>query len=201
MPENALDLALDAPVAATDGPLGRLAHVILNPESGAATHLVVREDALPNALRLVPKKYIGRADAHGVSLTIPRKRAGELKEYIQADYYPPSFFLGLAKAEETNLPFAPSGWTFEHPATPEGSVALAGHEPVLATDGKVGRVDGVLADPHTGRVTHLLLRRGHLWGAREVQVPAGLVSRYEAGQVILSADKATVGALPDVHEG
>ncbi|EHJ48580.1 hypothetical protein DFW101_2576 [Solidesulfovibrio carbinoliphilus subsp. oakridgensis] len=201
MPENALDLALNAPVAATDGPLGRVAHVIINPESGTATHLVVREDALPNTLRLVPKKYCGQAGPGAVTLTISRKRAGELKEYIQADYYPPSFFLGLAKAEETRLPIAPSGWTFEHPATPEGSVALAGHEPVLATDGRAGRVDGVLADPHTGRVTHLLLRQGHLWGAREVQVPAGLVSRYEDGQVVLSVDKAALGALPDVHAG
>ncbi len=201
MPEQALDLALDAPVKATDGLLGHVAHVIVDPATGTATHLVVREAALPNALRLVPKKYLAKPGPDGVRLTIPRERAAKLREYIQTDYYTPSFFLGLAKAEQANLPLAPSGWTVEHPATPEGYVALAGHEPVLATDGAVGRVDGVLADRHTGRVTHLLLRQGHLWSAREIQVPAGMVAAYADGQVRLAVDKATVGALPDVHEG
>ena len=69
---------------------------------------------------------------------------------------------------------APSGWTVERPATPEGAVALVGHETVLATDGKVGRVDGVLVDRASGRVTHLVLREGHLFGHREVQVPAAM---------------------------
>jgi sporulation protein YlmC with PRC-barrel domain len=199
MPDKTVDLALSAPVHATDALVGRVEHVIINPETGSATHLVVREAQLPNALRLVAKKYIARTGPDGVFLSIPAKRLETLKEYIQTDYYAPAFFLSLAKEEHCKLPMAPSSWSVEHPATPEGFVALVGHEPVLATDGKVGRVDGVLADRHTGRVTHLLLRQGHLWGTREVQVPAGLVARYEDGQVVLSVDKAAVGALPDAH--
>jgi len=199
MPEQAIDLALAAPVHATDGLVGHVEHVIINPESGTATHLVVREAELPNTLRLVAKKYIAKAGPDGVFLSLPADHVAKLAEYIRTDYYSPAFFLGLAKAEHAKLPLAPSGWTVERPATPEGYVALVGHESVLATDGKVGRVDGVLADRHTGRVTHLLLRQGHLWGTREVQVPAGMVAQYEEGQVALSVDKATIGALPDVH--
>ncbi|MHC1712705.1 MAG: hypothetical protein AB9872_11215 [Solidesulfovibrio sp.] len=199
MPEQANDLALSAPVHATDALVGRVEHVIINPESGVATHVVVRETQEPNTLRLVPKKDIAKTSADGVFLTVSAKHMATLKEYIQVDYYSPAFFLALAKKEHCKLPMAPSGWSVEHPSTPEGFVALVGHEPVLATDGKVGQVDGVLADRHTGRVTHLLLRQGHLWGAREVQVPAGLVARYEEGQVLLSTDKATIGKLPDVH--
>lgn len=201
MPERIFDLALAAPVTATDGPVGQVAHVIIDPSHGRATHVVVRESQLPNALRLVPEKFVAEADASGVRLTVPRKRFEAMREYIQTEYYPPSFFLGLASKEQCKLPMAPSSWTVERPATPEGFVPLVGHEEVVATDGKVGRVDGVLADHASGRVTHLLLRQGHLWGSREIQVPAGLVARYEAGRVLLSADKATVGALPDIHAG
>jgi hypothetical protein len=201
MPERILDLALSAPVATADGPIGRTEHIIIDPSLGRATHLVVRETELPNTLRLVPEKYVAKAEPDGISLSISRKRFETLREYIQTEYLPPSFFLSLAAKEHCKLPMAPSGWTVERLATPEGSVALVGHETVLATDGKVGRVDGVLTDHASGRVTHLLLRQGHLWGAREVQVPAGLVARYEEGQVVLSVDKAAVGALPDAHEG
>jgi sporulation protein YlmC with PRC-barrel domain len=199
MSERTVDLALAAPVAATDGPVGRVEHVIVDPSHGRATHLVVRETQLPNALRLVPEKYVAKARPDGVDLSISRKRFEGMREYIRTEYYPESFFLGLAGKEHCKLPMAPSGWTVERPATPEGFVALVGHEAVLATDGRIGRVDGVLADHASGRITHLLLRQGHLWGAREVQVPAGLVVRYEAGQVVLSVDKAAVGALPDAH--
>ncbi len=78
-------------------------------------------------------------------------------------------------------------------------MALVGHEAVLATDGKVGRVDGVLADRASGRVTHLVLREGHLFGHREVQVPAAMVARYADATVHLNVDKAAIAALPDVH--
>jgi len=199
MSEHAVDLVLSAPVRATDAPVGRIAHVVIDPTHGKATHLVVREDAPPNALRLVPEKYVAASGPDGVKLNIDARRLAGLKEYIQTDYYPPSFFLALAQKEHCRMPLAPSGWTVERPATPEGSVALFGHEPVAATDGEVGKVDGVLVEAHTGRVTHLVLRKGHLWGAREIQVPAGLVAGYEDGTVRLSVAKAAVAALPDAH--
>lgn len=201
MPNPALDLTLAAPVAATDAAVGRVENVIIDPHLGKITHIVVREDALPNTLRLVPEKYIAAATPEGVRLDIGQKRLAQLKEYIETDYFAPGYFLSLAKTEHVKLPMAPSSWTVERPATPEGTVPLVGHEPVRAADGKVGRLDGVLCDRHTGRVTHLVLRQGHLWGAREVQVPAGLVAGYEDGEVVLSVSKAEVGALPDVHAG
>lgn len=201
MPIPALDLTLATPVAATDATFGRVENVIIDPHQGKATHIVVREDALPNTLRLIPEKYIAAATPQGVRLSLTGKQAAKLKAYIETDYFAPDYFLSLAKDEHVKLPLAPSSWSVERPATPEGSVPLAGHEPVRATDGTVGRVDGVLCDHHSGRITHLLLRKGHLWGTREIQIPAGLVAGYEDGDVVLSISKAEVGALPDVHEG
>jgi hypothetical protein len=58
MPERILDLVLNSPVAATDGPVGRVEHVIIDPGHGRASHVVVRESHLPNALRLVPEKFV-----------------------------------------------------------------------------------------------------------------------------------------------
>lgn len=199
MSEHAVDLVLHAPVSATDGPVGRVEHVILDPQHGRATHVVVRETELPNTLRLVAEKHIAKATPDGVVLSITRKHFELLQEYILTDYFSPSFFLGLAGQEQLTLPMAPSGWTVERPTTPEGAVALVGHEAVLATDGKVGRVDGVLADRASGRVTHLVLREGHLFGHREVQVPAAMVARYADATVHLNVDKAAIAALPDVH--
>lgn len=196
MHERSIDLTLSAPVFATDALVGRIEHVVIDPSHGRAISLVVREEALPGALRLVPEKYVAASDAKGVHLSIDAAKMAGLREYVTTEYYPPSFFLHLAAREHCRLPLAPSGWTVERPATPQGAVALSGHEPVHATDGKVGRLDGVLTEAHTGRVVTLLLRQGHLWGAREVAIPAGLVAAYEDGVVRLSVDTAAVAALP-----
>ncbi|MFP5259418.1 MAG: hypothetical protein ACLGQH_10385 [Acidobacteriota bacterium] len=198
MHERSIDLILSAPVHATDTLVGRIEHVIVDPSHGRATFLVVREDALPNTLRLVPEKYVAAADDTGVRLSIDAAKLAGLREYVTTQYYSPSFFLSLAAREHCKLPLAPSSWTVERPATPQGSVALTGHETVQATDGKVGRLDGVLTEAHTGRVVTLLLRQGHLWGAREVAIPAGMVAAYEDGVVRLGVDTAAVAALPSV---
>ena len=194
MPEKSVDLVPGAPVTATDGPVGRLARVIIDPEHDRAIYLVVEEADAPNTQRLVSEKYLVRAEKTGIALSLSRKHFAAQKPYIQTEYFSPEFFLTVAKQEACNLPLEPSSWTVERPATPAGAVALVGHEPVEATDGKVGQVDGVLLDRTGGHVTHLILRRGHLWGARDVLVPAGLVSRYEDGRVILSVDKAALTA-------
>jgi len=194
MPERIVDLVPGTPVTATDGPVGRLERIIIDPAHDRATHLVVRESDAPGTLRLVGEKYVVRADAKGVTLSLSRKHFAAQQPYILTEYFSPEFFLTVARQEQCKLPLEPSSWTLERPATPEGAVALVGHETVEATDGKVGRVDGVLLDRTGGHVTHLILRQGHLWGAREVLVPAGLVARFEDGRVILSVDKAAISA-------
>ena len=198
MSEHMLNLPLAAPVYAGKTLVGRVEHVIVDPSHGRATWLVVRENALPNTLRLVAEKFVAETGADGVHLSCDTAKLAAMREYVLTEYYPPSFFLHLAADEKCKLPLAPSGWTIERPATPAGSVALAGHETVWATDGKVGRLDGVHVEAHTGRVIELLLRQGHLWGAREVAIPAGLVAAYEDGAVRLAVDTATIGALPSV---
>jgi sporulation protein YlmC with PRC-barrel domain len=196
MPEHAFDVSLEAPVFADDARIGRVANVVVDPSHGRATFLVVREDALPNTLRLVSQKHVAASGPDGVRLACSPAKVAAMREYILTEYYSPEFFLHMAAQEHCKLPLVPSSWTVERPATPAGSVALAGHEAVHATDGKVGRLDGVHLEAHTGRVVYLILRQGHLWGAREVAIPAGLVAAYEDGTVRLSVDTATVAALP-----
>jgi sporulation protein YlmC with PRC-barrel domain len=82
--------------------------------------------------------------------------------------------------------------------TPAGEVAVARGTTVEATDGTVGQVDDFVVDPATERITHLVLRKGHLWGTRDVTVPVDAISRIDELAVRLKLDKRAVGALPSV---
>src|SRR5438045_4183547 len=76
-----------------------------------------------------------------------------------------------------------------------GEEELEGGEPVHAVDGEIGRVAGLRVDPGSHRVTHVLLQEGHLWGRKDVVIPASAVTKVEGG-IWLNLTKEQVEALP-----
>jgi hypothetical protein len=51
---------------------------------------------------------------------------------------------------------------------PPGEVEIRRGDHVQATDGHIGRVQGLVIDRRSGHVIHVLLQEGHLWGRRKV---------------------------------
>ena len=70
-------------------------------------------------------------------------------------------------------------------------------EQVHATDGDIGRVQGLVIDPRDHHVTHVLLQEGHLWGRKDVAIPIGAVTGVDDG-IQLSITKDEVQDLPPV---
>jgi sporulation protein YlmC with PRC-barrel domain len=81
---------------------------------------------------------------------------------------------------------------------PEGDVEVRRGEPVHATDGEIGRVQGFVIDPADHHLTHVLLDEGHLWGKKRVAIPVSAVANVNNG-VCLSITKDEVGELPPVE--
>ena len=78
---------------------------------------------------------------------------------------------------------------------PEGESEVAAHERVHAADGEIGRLKGFAVDPADHRVTHVLLREGHLWGHKEVAIPVSAVASVDDG-IWLNLTKKQVEELP-----
>ena len=68
-------------------------------------------------------------------------------------------------------------------------------EHVHAVDGEIGQVLGFIVDPDDQRVTHVLLKEGHLWGRREVAIPISAVTAIDEG-IRLNITKKQVEDLP-----
>ena len=81
---------------------------------------------------------------------------------------------------------------------PLHEVAVRRGEQVDATDGKIGIVQGLVIDPRTHHVTHILLQEGHLWGRRQVAIPIDAVSKVDSG-IRLDMTKQQVEDLPAVE--
>jgi sporulation protein YlmC with PRC-barrel domain len=81
---------------------------------------------------------------------------------------------------------------------PVGEVQVRRGDHVHATDGSIGRVQGLVVDPGDHHMTHVLLDEGHLWGKKEVAIPIAAVQSIEDG-VRLNLTKDEVGELPPVE--
>lgn len=108
----------------------------------------------------------------------------------------PYYGLGAVGAPGT-LPGSggPRERTYER--VPSREVQIRRGERVEATDGEIGRVQGLVIDPADHGVTHVLLQKGHLWGKRTVAIPIRAVV-HVGGSVRVQLSKAELGDLPPV---
>jgi sporulation protein YlmC with PRC-barrel domain len=67
---------------------------------------------------------------------------------------------------------------------------------VSATDGQVGKVDEFVINPENDKITHLVLREGHLWGQKDIMIPITEIDRTETDTVYLKLSKDAIEHLP-----
>ncbi|EFK06518.1 conserved hypothetical protein [delta proteobacterium NaphS2] len=195
-----MDFHPKAHVECTDGRIGRLEDIIINPKVERITHLVVRENDLGNSQRLVPEKYVKDADHKTVQLSIDKKEFEKMKSFIQEEYIPSNILLYMAD-QEGWYAGTPAAVFVEHEAIPEGRVAVQKGAKVYATDGHVGRVDEFLVQGKSGLITHLVMVEGHLWGKKDIAIPVTEIDHYEEdGDIRLKITKDQVEGLPVFDE-
>ena len=190
-----MDMHLNAHVECLDGRIGHLENIILNPKTERVTYLVVRGNDLQNTERLVPERLVKEASHDTVFLSISKKKFEGMKNFIQEEYIPANITLYMA--EQTGWDMGtPASVFVEHEAVPAGGLIVHKGAKVFATDGHAGKVDDFLVEKKTGRITHIIMLEGHLWGKKDISIPVNQIDRYEDGNIYLKIDKSGVEALP-----
>lgn len=184
-------------VACSDGVGGELRRVIVDPIPRQATHLVVGPQRWAGMGRLVPMDLVESGEE-------PRLRCSvaELEALKEADEL---LFLSGAGGQwgfGLGLGGMGAGYTgpqvFVSDRVPAGETEMERGDPVLATDGEIGRVQGLVVDATTHGVLQILLAEGHLWGQKRVLIPISAVNTVKDG-VHLSLTKDQVRDLPPVE--
>jgi sporulation protein YlmC with PRC-barrel domain len=199
-----MDIPLNAKVRCSDGLCGHTTEVILHPETGEVTHVVVREKHSPHVERLVPVHFVTEETTeHQVCLRCSADTLAGMQAFTRTEVLPERVShyegSGYLAAELVPARVVESKWvTVRHKELPKGEVAVRRGAHVEATDGRVGSVDAFLAEPKTERITHLLLRRGHLWGERDVAIPISHIERFSEDVIYLRIGKQAVKELPAI---
>jgi len=195
-----MDIPVNAEVYCTDGHCGRSTHVILEPATEKVTHLVVREKRWPHIEVLVPVAAVTATTPDSINLRYTRDRLAGLQHFIETEYIEVDIarYEGEAYFMRPHEYAEPEVLVVQHESIPTGELAVRRGTRVEATDGHIGRVDEFLVNPVDERITHLVLREGHLWGQREVTIPVSQIERIAEDAVYLNLDKHSVEALPAI---
>jgi hypothetical protein len=213
---EAIEYTIGSQVACGDGVCGELRRVVVDPIARVVTHLVVEPAHRQGSGHLVPVALLDPS-ARGLRVRCNLSEFSALEDAEETQFLPgavgpwgygqnqmlswPYYGLGMGGAQ--GLATGPQVLVVDR--VPSGEVEVRRGEHVHATDGPIGRVQGLVVDPADHHVTHVLLDHGHLWGHERVAIPIGSVAGVEDG-VRLKLCKREVRDLPpidvdDPHDG
>jgi hypothetical protein len=186
MPETSF--VLGARVDCTDGPCGVLHTLVVRPAGPQVTHLVVEPEGRIGLGRLVPIELVASSD-DAVSLSsdlrafnsLPLAESSEVVQDLSAGY----IFLHATPLPRKEV----------HEILPEGEEGLGAGTQVLATDGPIGGVGGLITSGDSHDVASVLVTEERLlWGHRTVVIPVATVATFDDA-VQLNVATADVGRL------
>jgi sporulation protein YlmC with PRC-barrel domain len=214
---------IGAAVTGRDGDIGKLTRVVVDPIARSVTHLVVEPKNLEGLTRLVPIGLVEAATPEQIKLSAGTADFEQLDPAEETQFLP--FQPGSPHWSEDEQQYAPGevlSWPYyslalegrgfgpgsmgvtgalplavTYDKVPLGEVAFQRGEHVHATDGEIGRVQGLVIDTSDQHVTHVLLQEGHLWGRKEVAIPISAVAEVDDG-IRLNISKHDVQDLPPV---
>ena len=179
---------IGAEVNCTDGQCGEVIRVVVDPAAEVVTHLVVEPTHREGLGRLVPLELVDLDAVGGASGDVTLRCS--LEEFDNLEAAEESYFLPGGNVGNITPPIITD-------TLPEGEIGIRKGQQVHATDGGIGRVQGLVIDRATHHVTHVLLHEGHLWGKKEVAIPIGAVKGIAEG-IQLTLTKHEVQDLPAV---
>jgi sporulation protein YlmC with PRC-barrel domain len=202
-----MEIPLNAQVVCTDGVFGRSEYILINPVHDQVTHLVVKEEASPNMEYVVPVNEVTKTVADTIQLRCSKAELMKMNPFIKtsviAEKVPDRNFgnmNGIYRIGSYYLPFVTAEITeyetIDKKQIPTGELAIHRGTHVEAMDGYVGNVDEFVINPKTDRITHLVMREGHLWGKKDVIIPLSAMDRTHEDTVFLKLDKHQIEALP-----
>jgi PRC-barrel domain len=185
--------AIGARASCSDGECGVLRRLIIHPDARTVTHLVIEPKHGTEPGRLVPVDLVGTAGGE-IRLRCTIAEFGDLDPADETELVegPGLGITSMTGGPPMGIP-EPAQVIFQD-VIPAGETEVCPGDPVYALDGEIGHVQGVLVDPDD-RVTHVLLKEGHLWGRKKVAIPISAVAGAEGG-IAVNLTKKQVQDLP-----
>jgi sporulation protein YlmC with PRC-barrel domain len=208
--------------------VGRVERIVLDPQTKAVTHLVVRHGLLNAVEKVVPLNLVVAARDEAVQLSDATPDLQTWPDFQEEHYiipdsgefladdglpfsseflyaYPPRLN-GADFGQQANAGFIVPGYKSKSPVVvtertiPEENIALKHGAKVIARDGKhVGNVERVVTENQTDTATHFLISKGLFLKERKF-IPTSWINTINDHEVHLAIGSRLLSGLPDYHE-
>ena len=193
--------------------LGRVAKVIMNPQTKELSHIVVQKGFLFTEDKILPLNLIDRANEAGLMLHVAAGNLEELPAFEESHYLPVDKTewddadyggnsvlywvppLGGWMGYPSIFPYPPPYAATTKQNIPENSVVLAaGTEVYSRNDELLGHVERILTDFPSEIATYFVLVAGMLPPKKKL-VPMTWVKHMSENKLYLSVSKSTIERL------
>jgi sporulation protein YlmC with PRC-barrel domain len=204
--DTRFEIRTGALVVATDGEVGRTDGIVVDPETGEVSGLIVRAVIQLGRDLLIPIEAVADATEDLVRPRLTREELVALPALDRHNYTRPApGWPFSARHHAANAlvrdpgPPVRDGFRCPPPGQPidlSDDVKLRPGQSVVNAEGEVGPLDLVLLDATTGQVSCLVVRRGGLAGQATL-VPPDLIGAVRGDQIILDATREQLRQLPE----
>lgn len=190
-----MDVRLGTPVEGTDGRIGQVTSLVIDPQTGEINSIVVRAEGTSTVDRVVPRSSITAYHADRIAVDVTRRDFFELPAYTGTRYVDPD---ALKVNTTVSVVNEQPGWHYaETHHVPSGMASCPRDMPVLDADGRrIGKLDWFIIDSERDHVSHIVLSEGHLFRKKDVAVPVGHIASLEGEQARLDLTADEVDKLP-----
>ena len=198
-----MDIPINAKVYCQNNLYGHTQAVILDPVKEVVTFVVVKERKAPHTQRLVPIDMIDASPADSIYLKCEEAALNDLPPFVEADYIQANVphFVQAYDMYYMEPVVVPEKKMVERKQfhIPKKELAIDRGTAVFSADGYViGKVDEILVDPDGGQITHIILRKGHLWGQKDIIISVGDIDKVKESKVRLKLRQDQIGKLPAI---
>jgi uncharacterized protein YrrD len=205
-------LQLGLPVRCTDGRVGSLSDVVIDPTERRVSHIVV--EAPNGAARLVPADFVVQGPAPGQAVFLSCSIEDVLNRatirsfsYVGLEEFPRGddrsdigvedmqIVPGFGVAEFGDFGADPwAGYAVTYDRIPPGSAELRRGSIAVSIDGdEIGTVDGFLVAGD--RLTHVMLQHSRLTGAGRAAIPIDSVAAIETDRITVASPDPALSSV------
>lgn len=195
-----MKIHIDAKVVCGEELCGRVSCLIIDPFNDEITHLVVTKKRfpLPPNEYLVPLEHVVSADQEKVVLDFPADELSKMESFITHEFVPSETIIQGYGSEYLRKPTVLMTQV-EREITPVGELAIHQGAKVFTKKEQIGTVDDfIVSSKDVGHITHLVLRKGHLWAAKNITIPVSEIESIDEKGIHLKLGKEEVEALPSM---
>ena len=191
----AQEYSLYAKAMCKNGFLGELSSIVIHHKKEDITHLVIKDETISKSQAwLVPVDFVASSTSKVLQLDFTRDDKRRLQPFIY-EHYVEREYNGYFYAFNLPIITAPKWLPSETPGQKNTQFSLHRSMKVTAADGVIGNAGEFFIDPHSKRISHIILKRGHLWEKKDVIIPVSLIGKIENDKIHLKLEIGMVKKL------